>query len=88
MTLRVVRSDRPVGELDLDLTTFYVLSGDYVAYLCPCEKHHLIMLPIKPRDNGWEYTENDGKPTMNPSIFTHGPLCESHYFIRDGEFVW
>lgn len=61
-----------------------------VSFLCPCGCHEFIQLPVNnanPRAKGWDYSEEDGRATLSPSVHQR-TACRSHYFIRAGTVQW
>jgi len=61
------------------------------AYLCPCGCGNKTQLPINGFDDkhNWNFTEQNGLPTLSPSILKSDPEgCMSHYFIVKGQVIW
>jgi len=74
----------------LELGKLYV-SKKYqtVLHLCACgECNELTVTPLHDPKTGWQYTENDGKVTLHPSIGNFQMPCRSHYWIRENKVVW
>ena len=60
-----------------------------VAFQCPCGCGAGNYLPVDPeyKFTRWDYSFNDGKVTISPSILDKG-YCKAHYFIRDNRVDW
>lgn len=59
---------------------------EVAGHLCPCGCGNKIITPLGPTD--WEFVEEDGKATLDPSIGNWQIPCRSHYWITDGEIDW
>jgi len=55
-----------------------------VYWLCPCGCDGVVGITVAP--GGWTMAEEDGVPTISPSILHHN--CGAHYFIRGGRVEW
>jgi hypothetical protein len=55
-------------------------SQDYLSHKCLCGCGACINLSIS--NGGWNYSENDGKATVTPSILN--VYCKAHYIITNG----
>jgi hypothetical protein len=84
--LGMVRPEPGIIYVDADKNVIY--------YLCPCGGTHgdedcrkyMTHLPID-GSRGWGFQDNDGIPTITPSVFRKPPNgC--HYFIRSGKVEW
>ena len=74
-----------------DGVLYVVDDSPYVQFNCPCGCGGSVMLPTTKHEkgyNGWGFTENDGKVTLSPSVFSAGFPCRSHYFIRNNRIDW
>lgn len=68
--------------------------GKSIAYLCPCGGTHpdkdcqkyVQTIPID-GSRGWSFQDNNGVPTISPSIFRKPP-DGCHYFITNGLVQW
>ena len=54
---------------------------------CPCGCGFEAVMPIKPKQYGWDYIEKDGKVTLSPSVATDCPK-KAHFFIRENKIQW
>ena len=79
-------------EPELEYGIFYVVDDSpYVQYNCPCGCGSVVMLPTKKHSAGyagWGFSEENGKVTLSPSVFSSGFQCKSHYFIRNNAVNW
>lgn len=72
---------------DLEPGILYVSEEFGVAcHLCPCGCSNKIVTPIGTTD--WSFTEEDGEPTLYPSVGNWQIPCKSHYWIIHGEIRW
>lgn len=55
-------------------------------HCCPCGCGNKIVTPLGPCE--WEFTEDNGKPSLYPSVGNWQIPCRSHYWITDGEIEW
>lgn len=53
---------------------------------CACGCGNAVFTPVKKGE--WALFENDGLPTLSPSIGSWNLPCRSHYFIRRGRVEW
>ena len=96
---RVQHLDEPIyamlpDEPSLEDGVLYVVDAPhYVEYNCPCGCGNVVMIPYytsepEKGDYGWGLTEQEGKISLYPSVFSTAWPCKSHYFIRDNRIVW
>lgn len=53
-------------------------------HLCPCGCGGQSVLSFKPMwENGWDYSEADGKVTFRPSVLNR--FCGTHYYITNNK---
>lgn len=60
-------------------------------HMCACGCRIQTVTPLNDIEHpksGWSYKEEDGKPTLHPSIGNQQFPCKSHYWVTDGEIVW
>lgn len=55
-------------------------------HICPCGCGNKIVTPLGPYE--WDFTEENGKPSLYPSVGNWQIPCKSHYWIMDGEIEW
>lgn len=55
--------------------------------MCPDGCGMEAVMPLKPKPYGWDYSENDGKVTLSPSVANDCPN-KAHFFIRDNKIIW
>ena len=55
-------------------------------HLCACGCGEVVVTPID--SAGWDFTENNGKPTLSPSVGSFNIPCKSHYWVKDGKIQW
>jgi hypothetical protein len=60
----------------------YAVAG----HLCACGCGNKVMTPLGPAE--WDFSERNGRPTLQPSIGNWQLPCKSHYVIRDGRICW
>ena len=66
-----------------------------ISYICPCNGTHqdgdcsrwLQSIPID-GSRGWSFKDENGVPTISPSIFRNPSKNGCHYFIRSGKVEW
>jgi hypothetical protein len=69
---------------ELEAGLLYVSERFGVAgHLCACGCRNKVIVPLGGAE--WEFEENDGRPTLWPSIGSWQLPCQSHYWIIDGE---
>ena len=56
------------------------------AHLCACGCGSKIRTPLSPTE--WSLTEENGRPTLRPSVGNWQQACQSHYWIQQGEIIW
>ena len=67
--------------------TLYVSERFQVAvHQCACGCGEKVVTPLGPTE--WSFTEEKGKPSLNPSIGNWQFPCRSHYWVTDGEIQW
>lgn len=64
------------------------VAGEFgaAAHICPCGCGTKIRTPIGPTD--WTLEVTSAGPTLDPSVGNWQLPCRSHYWIRNGEFLW
>lgn len=82
----------------LEEGVLYVVDGKEardreVQYNCPCGCGRAVSIPYykageKELIPSWALSENAGKVTLSPSIYSTGFPCKSHYFIHDNRIAW
>lgn len=55
-------------------------------HLCPCGCKNKIITPLDSTE--WSFREDNGKPTLYPSIGNWQLPCKSHYWINNGLIDW
>lgn len=55
-------------------------------HLCACGCGNKIVTPLGPAE--WTFNDDDGGPTLHPSIGNWQLPCRSHYFITAGTVHW
>ena len=55
-------------------------------HLCPCGCKNKIITPLDSTE--WSFKEDNGKPTLYPSIGNWQLPCKSHYWIKSGLIDW
>ncbi len=55
-------------------------------HLCACGCGSKVPISLGPA--GWTVREQNGKPTIKPSIGSGQLLCNSHYSISEGKVKW
>ena len=55
-------------------------------HLCACGCGAKVITPLGPAE--WTYSEQNGRPTLYPSIGNWQMTCRSHYFIANGQIQW
>lgn len=84
-TIETVYMDRIPS--DIEQGKLYVSRECKVAiHLCACGCGEKVITPIDKQ--GWIFADNDGKPTLSPSIGNFEFPCKSHYFVSDGKIIW
>ncbi len=72
---------------DLAPGILYVSEEFNVAgHLCACGCGSKVMTPLGPVE--WKFTEQEGRPSLWPSIGSWQLPCRSHYVIADGRIRW
>jgi hypothetical protein len=56
------------------------------AHLCPCGCGTKVRTPLTPAD--WSLSQDEGGPSLHPSVGNWQRPCRSHYWIRNGEVLW
>jgi len=56
-------------------------------HLCACGCNNKVHTPIDGAYK-WDFTDNEGKATLHPSIGSFQIPCKSHYIIKDGKINW
>jgi hypothetical protein len=55
---------------------------------CPCGRGHRLELNLSPASAPrWAVSEEDGRPTIRPSVDSHGPY-HCHFWLRHGRVRW
>lgn len=57
-----------------------------VAHLCACGCGSKVSTPLGPTE--WTFEEQEGRPTLRPSIGNWQLPCQSHYWITSGKVTW
>jgi hypothetical protein len=71
----------------LEAGLLYVSEEFEVAgHLCACGCGNKVITPLGPTE--WSFTEEDGEPTLSPSIGSWQLPCQSHYWITAGRVMW
>lgn len=71
----------------LDSGTLYVSTRfNVAAHLCPCGCGSKIITPLGPCE--WTFSQENGRPTLDPSIGNWQIPCQSHYWIINGRILW
>jgi len=67
---------------------YLYVSQEYkvAGHLCACGCGNKVITPLGPTE--WEFSEADGRPTLNPSIGNWQLPCRSHYWISNGTIHW
>lgn len=55
-------------------------------HLCPCGCMSKVVTPLGACE--WEFYDDDGEPTLSPSIGNWQIPCKSHYWIECGKIEW
>ena len=83
------RADKHAGlPRTLKPTTLYVVGApsQWIIFLCPCDQGHDIALNI---GNGvWRLAGGRRRPTIRPSINSHGIDRRCHFWITRGKVRW
>lgn len=53
---------------------------------CACGCGSKVIVPLGPAE--WTYRENQGQPSLSPSIGNWQLPCRSHYIINNGGIIW
>lgn len=73
--------------IDLVEGILYVSKEFQVAiHLCPCGCLNKIVTPLD--DCEWDFHDDNGKPTLYPSVGNWQIPCKSHYWIKSGAIEW
>ncbi len=73
--------------MSLDAGVLYVSEKYKVAaHLCPCGCGNKVVTPLGPAE--WWFSEDEGQPTLYPSLGNWQLPCRSHYWILFGEIEW
>jgi hypothetical protein len=56
------------------------------AHLCMCGCGIKVVTPLGPAE--WKFVEEEGLPSLFPSIGNWQLPCKSHYVIADGHVIW
>lgn len=61
-----------------------------INHLCPCGCGAQAVCPIEPDapEWSWNFTENEGKVTLRPSILNRACPNKSHYYITNNKIEW
>lgn len=79
---------------DMEHGVIYVsMKFNLAIHLCACGECRWqtvtpFVLETASMNHFWQYTENEGRVTLHPSIGNHQFPCKSHYWVRDGKIVW
>lgn len=84
---------RLVLELVEDMPT-EILSGilyvsneyEIACHRCVCGCGSLVFTPLGPSE--WRFSNDNGKPSLKPSIGNWALPCRSHYWISKGRVTW
>lgn len=87
------------GEEPLEDGVLYVVDSkdqkeQFVEYNCPCGCGKTVWIPYyvknqqKEQFPSWGFSENAGKVTLSPSVYSTGFPCKSHYFVRENKVQW
>ena len=60
----------------------YAVAG----HLCACGCGNKVVVPLN--STSWAFSEQEGLPTLYPSIGNWQLPCRSHYFITRGKVTW
>jgi hypothetical protein len=56
---------------------------------CPCRCGRRIDVSLVGRDEPhWTAQMGGGKISLLPSVWLRQDPCQSHFFVRDGKFIW
>lgn len=55
-------------------------------HLCACGCLNKVVTPLGKIE--WEFTKENGKPSLHPSIGNWQLPCKSHYWVNNGKIVW
>lgn len=84
--ITAVHVDRLPEKEEMEQGKLYVADKlQATAHLCGCGCGDRVVLAID--STGWRYSENEGRPTLVPSIGNLGLPCKSCYRIHDGRIV-
>jgi hypothetical protein len=55
-------------------------------HICPCGCGSKVITPLGERE--WTFRENNGRPSLQPSVGNWQLPCRSHYWITSGKIRW
>lgn len=79
---RVHYMPKELGEGILYVSEEFKIAG----HLCACGCGSRVMTPLAPAE--WSFAEEDGRPSLWPSIGNWQQPCRSHYVIDRGQIRW
>ena len=65
---------------------YVAVEFDVAIHLCACGCGSKVTTPLGPTE--WKVTDNNGLPTLRPSVGSWQLPCRSHYLITAGRTKW
>lgn len=60
----------------------------WVGFVCPCERHHTLLLPLATSRTPHWVLRGDRRPTLHPSVDSHDGGQRCHFWLKDGRIQW